>query len=163
MAIAFTTPIGTVGIEASQDGLRRVRLPGEDQDRQPVDPAQAGGVVADAASQLVEYLEGDRTEFELDLDWAYAGAEHRHVLEILRELAPFGTTVTYGELGRQAGVSDPREVGALMGRNPLPLVIPCHRVVAAEGLGGYGGGLELKRRLLELEGILPQRLDLGVL
>ena len=162
-AIAFTTPIGTVGIEASQDGLRRVRLPGDDPDPQPVDPAQATGVAGDAASQLVEYLQGHRKEFELELDWAYAGAEHRHVLEVLRELAPFGTTVTYGELGRRAGVSDPRDVGVLMGRNPLPLVVPCHRVIAADGLGGYGGGLELKRRLLELEGVLPQRLDLGVL
>ncbi len=121
----------------------------------------AAGAAAEAATQLTEYLAGDRTEFELELDWADVGAEHRHVLEVLCELAPFGTTVTYGELGRQAGVADPRDVGTLMGRNPLPLVVPCHRVVAADGLGGYGGGLELKRRLLELEGVLPPRLDLG--
>jgi methylated-DNA-[protein]-cysteine S-methyltransferase len=83
------------------------------------------------------------------------------VLETLREIAPYGTTVTYGELGRRAGVDDARDVGVLMARNPIPLVVPCHRVVAADGLGGYGGGLELKRRLLELEGVLPARLDLG--
>ena len=59
------------------------------------------------------------------------------------------------------GVDDPREVGVMMATNPLPLVVPCHRVVASDGLGGYGGGLDLKRRLLELEGVLPQRLDLG--
>ena len=108
-----------------------------------------------------EYLDGGRTEFEIDLDWAGVGSEHRHLLEVLCEVAPFGGTVTYGELGRHAGIEDPRDVGALMGRNPLPLVVPCHRVVAADGLGGYGGGLELKRRLLELEGVLPPRLDLG--
>ena len=86
---------------------------------------------------------------------------HRRVLETLCEIAPYGTTVTYGELGARAGVEDPRDVGVLMARNPLPLVVPCHRVVASDGLGGYGGGLELKRRLLELEGVLPPRLDLG--
>jgi methylated-DNA-[protein]-cysteine S-methyltransferase len=69
--------------------------------------------------------------------------------------------MTYGELGRRAGVDDPREVGVLMATNPLPLVVPCHRVVAADGLGGYGGGLRLKRLLLELEGALPPSLDLG--
>ncbi len=86
---------------------------------------------------------------------------HRRVLETLCEIAPYGTTVTYGELGARADVEDPRDVGVLMARNPLPLVVPCHRVVASDGLGGYGGGLELKRRLLELEGVLPPRLDLG--
>jgi methylated-DNA-[protein]-cysteine S-methyltransferase len=80
------------------------------------------------------------------------------VLEELLAAAPFGRTVTYGELGRRAGESDPRDVGQMMASNPLPLVVPCHRVVAADGLGGYGGGLGLKRRLLELEGVLPPRL-----
>jgi methylated-DNA-[protein]-cysteine S-methyltransferase len=55
-----------------------------------------------------------------------------------------------------------RDVGVMMARNPIPLVVPCHRVVASDGLGGYGGGLELKQRLLELEGILPARLDLDL-
>jgi methylated-DNA-[protein]-cysteine S-methyltransferase len=86
---------------------------------------------------------------------------HRHVLETLCAVAPYGVTVTYGELGRLAGVDDPRDVGVMMATNPLPLVVPCHRVVAADGLGGYGGGPELKRRLLELEGALPARLDFG--
>ena len=160
-AIVLATSIGTLGLEATQDGLRRVRLPGEDLIEPRASSGHAAGAAAEAATQLTEYLAGGRTEFELELDWADVGAEHRHVLEVLCELAPFGTTVTYGELGRQAGVADPRDVGTLMGRNPLPLVVPCHRVVAAEGLGGYGGGLELKRRLLELEGVLPPRLDLG--
>jgi methylated-DNA-[protein]-cysteine S-methyltransferase len=86
---------------------------------------------------------------------------HRHALETLSAVAPYGVTVTYGELGRLAGVDDPRDVGVMMATNPLPLIVPCHRVVAADGLGGYGGGLELKRRLLELEGALPARLDFG--
>ena len=161
-AIALETQIGTLGIEATEEGLHCVRLPSEN--RAP--RAVAGGgrsarIAGDAAAQLAEYFGGARTEFELELDWAGVGTDHRHLLEVLCEVAPFGATVTYGELGRHAGIDDPRDVGALMGRNPLPLVVPCHRVVAADGLGGYGGGLELKRRLLELEGVLPPRLDLG--
>ena len=160
-AIAFTTPFGTLGVEATEDGVRRVRLPGEGRFASADGSTTSATVAQDAAAQLTEYLGGDRHEFELELDWANVGSEHRHLLEVLCETAPFGVTVTYGELGRRAGIEDPRDVGTLMGRNPLPLVVPCHRVVAADGLGGYGGGLELKRRLLELEGVLPPRLDLG--
>jgi methylated-DNA-[protein]-cysteine S-methyltransferase len=119
---------------------------------------------AAAAVQLEEYARGDRESFDLPLDWRGVDATHSRVLETLAKIAPYGVTVTYGELGRQAGVDDPRDVGVLMATNPLPLVVPCHRVVAADGLGGYGGyggGIELKRRLLELENVLPPRLDLG--
>jgi methylated-DNA-[protein]-cysteine S-methyltransferase len=161
-AITLETRIGTIGIEATEEGLRRVRLPGENRAAPAVDGGgRSAEIAVDAAGQLAEYVEGERKEFDLDLDLAGVGTEHRHLLEVLREVAPYGATVTYGELGRQAGIEDPRDVGALMGRNPLPLVVPCHRVVAADGLGGFGGGLELKRRLLELEGVLPPRLDLG--
>jgi methylated-DNA-[protein]-cysteine S-methyltransferase len=160
-SFAIATPIGTLGIEASETGLRRVRLPGEHE----VD-SDGDGLAADnasmAAAQLAEYARGDRKEFELIFDWAGVDPNHRAVLEKLCEIAPYGTTVTYGELGASAGGVDPRDVGVMMAANPLPLVVPCHRVVASDGLGGYGGGLDLKRRLLELEGVLPQRLDLGV-
>lgn len=156
------TPFGVVGVEATDVGVRRVRLPGE----RPSEPSESdGGAAAElangAATLLVEYLRGGREELDFALDWTGVDAEHRRVLETLRELAPFGVTVTYGELGRSAGVDDPRDVGVMMARNPLPLAVPCHRVVASDGLGGYGGGLELKRALLELEGVLPARLDLG--
>ncbi len=161
-AIALETPIGTLGVEATEEGLQRVRLPGENGSvRDAEGVGRSAEIARDAAAQLTEYLGGGRTEFEIDLDWSGVGSEHRHLLEVLCEVAPFGGTVTYGELGRHAGIEDPRDVGTLMGRNPLPLVVPCHRVVAADGLGGYGGGLELKRHLLELEGVLPPRLDLG--
>jgi methylated-DNA-[protein]-cysteine S-methyltransferase len=160
-SVAFESPIGTVGVEATELGLRRVRLPGHG-----LTPAASGGRAATnaavAAGQIEEYLRGDRETFEIELDWGGVDAVHRRVLETLCEIAPFGRTVTYGELGRRGGVDDPRDVGVMMNRNPIPLVVPCHRVVASDGLGGYGGGLELKRRLLELEGVLPQRLDLDV-
>jgi methylated-DNA-[protein]-cysteine S-methyltransferase len=151
---AIETPLGTIGIEASDVGVRRVRLPG---DAVPDAPsrsgARAGSTLVTAAEQLAEYASGEREEFELELDWAGVDATHRRVLETLCQIAPFGTTVTYGELGRHAGVDDARDVGVLMARNPVPLVVPCHRVVAAGGPGSYGSyGVAYKRRLLELEG-----------
>jgi methylated-DNA-[protein]-cysteine S-methyltransferase len=154
------TRIGLLGVEATEDGIRRVRLPGGGELERGGDGAAATSA-ASAAAQLEEYARGEREEFELTLDWSDVEPEHRRVLETLCEIAPYGTTVTYGELGARAGVDDPRDVGVMMATNPLPLVVPCHRVVASDGLGGYGGGLDLKRRLLELEGVLPQRLDLG--
>ena len=160
---SIDTPVGTVGVEATGVGLRRVRLPAEG--AQPIaanGSERAGAYVSSATEQLGEYLTGTRVAFDIPLDWDGVDVTHRRVLETLCEIAPYGTTVTYGELGRRAGVDDPRDVGVMMARNPLPLVVPCHRVVASDGLGGYGGGLELKRRLLELEGVLPPRLELGV-
>ncbi len=161
-ATAVETPIGTIGIEATEAGIRRVRLPGEGR-TSPVEHGDgpAAQNVSEAATQVREYAEGEREDFEVVLDWDGVEPAHRRVLETLREIAPYGTTVTYGELGSTAGVEDPRDVGVFMARNPFPLVIPCHRVVASDGLGGFGGGLELKQRLLELEGVLPPRLDLG--
>jgi methylated-DNA-[protein]-cysteine S-methyltransferase len=161
-ALSIETSIGVLGVEATDAGVRRVRLPGGGAPTQPVAGAwPAARHAAAAAAQFEEYLGGEREQFDFALDWGGVDATHRRVLETLLEVAPFGATVTYGDLGRQAGVDDPRDVGVMMATNPLPLVVPCHRVVASDGLGGYGGGLELKRRLLELEGVLPPRLDLG--
>jgi len=159
---AVETPIGTIGIEATEVGIRRVQLPGEGR-TSPVEhgDGSAGENVSEAATQVRQYAQGEREHFEVALDWEGVEPAHRRVLETLREIAPYGTTVTYGELGSAAGVEDPRDVGVFMARNPFPLVIPCHRVVASDGLGGFGGGLELKKRLLELEGVRPPRLDLG--
>jgi methylated-DNA-[protein]-cysteine S-methyltransferase len=161
VSIVLETAIGAIGIEATDDGVRRVHLPGG-AGRIPVtgDAGPASDTADAAAAQLREYLRGERETFDLTLDWSDVDQLHRRVLETLCDAAPFGVTVTYGELGRRTGVDDPRDIGVMMSRNPLPLVVPCHRVVAADGLGGYGGGLDLKRRLLELEGILPPRLDL---
>ena len=161
-AILVETPLGTVGVEATEVGVRRVHLPdgGVPASKTP-GSGTAAATATDAAAQLEEYMRGERETFDVVFDWQGVEATHRRVLETLCEIAPYGTTVTYGELGARAGVEDPRDVGVLMARNPVPLVVPCHRVVASDGLGGYGGGLELKRRLLELEGALPPRLDLG--
>lgn len=159
-ALAVDTAFGVVGVEASEAGVRRVRLPGDAAPGGGSLPGQ--GVAAAAAAQIVQYASGKRKTFDVPLDWNGVETTHRHVLETLCEIAPYGRTVTYGELGRRAGVDDPRAIGGFMATNPLPLLVACHRVVASDGLGGFGGGIELKRRLLELEGVLPPRLDLDV-
>ena len=162
-ALSLEAAIGTVGLEATEAGLRRVRLPGNGEDGHGVEGDERAAANAEhAARQLGEYLCGTREAFQIPLDWSGVEGTHRRVLETLCAIAPFGKTVTDGELGERAGVDDPRDVGVMMARNPLPLVVPCHRVVAADGLGGYGGGIELKRTLLELEGVLPARLDLDL-
>ena len=156
------TPLGLFGVETTDEGVRRVRLPGSvDAGPPSTDGPVAAATAERAAAQLAEYARGEREAFDLPLDWEDVEPMHREVLETLRVVAPFGTTITYGALAERTGVDDPRDIGVVMSRNPLPLLVPCHRVVAADGLGGYGGGLELKRRLLELEGVLPPRLDLG--
>jgi len=105
----------------------------------------------EVARQLGEYLDGERSAFELPLR-ARGNEFDRRVWELIAGI-PYGQTTTYGELAREleAG-TDPRDVGAAVGRNPLSIVIPCHRVVGATGkLTGYAGGLDRKRALLEIE------------
>jgi methylated-DNA-[protein]-cysteine S-methyltransferase len=105
----------------------------------------------DVARQLGEYLTGDRTAFELPLK-ANGTDFDRRVWELIAEI-PYGQTTTYGDLARDLGAgTDPRDVGAAVGRNPLSIVIPCHRVIGSTGkLTGYAGGLERKRALLQIE------------
>ena len=105
----------------------------------------------DVARQLGEYLGGDRRVFELPLK--VKGTEFdRRVWELIAGV-PYGETTTYGDLARGLGAgTDPRDVGAAVGRNPLCIVIPCHRVIGSTGkLTGYAGGLDRKRTLLEIE------------
>ncbi len=148
------TPIGPLLLSGEGGALARIDFGGEP----PEDWRRDGGAFARARSQLAEYLAGRRTAFELEL--APHGTPFQlRVWEELQRI-PYGATVTYAELARRAGRPDaPRAVGHANGRNPLPIVVPCHRVVGSDGsLTGYGGGLETKRFLLELErGISARR------
>jgi methylated-DNA-[protein]-cysteine S-methyltransferase len=132
-----------------------------------LDAARTDPVVA----ELGEYLDGRRRAFEQPIDWRLTSGDQRTVLTALYESVSYGRTITYGELAVRSGAYPAadraahrglaaRRVGSIMGSNPVPVVVPCHRVLAADGLGGFGGGLAAKRWLLELEGALPPMLDL---
>jgi methylated-DNA-[protein]-cysteine S-methyltransferase len=107
------------------------------------------------ARQVGEYFEGRRRRFTVPLDWSLTDGFRRTVLQHLALHVGFGQTTSYGELAAEAGSPRAaRAVGGAMGSNPLPIVVPCHRVLAANGgLGGYGGGLHRKLHLLRLEGV----------
>ncbi len=176
MAVAHTVlpapaPIGALTIGVTEHGLALVVF-GADPDAATRAAARLGEpLVADpartapAARQLAEYLAGDRRVFELPMDWRLTSGSQRQVLQTLHDTVPFGATVTYGELaarsGLGAGYTAARGVGAIMGSNPLPVVVGCHRVLAADGLGGFGGGPATKEWLLALEGVLTATLDFG--
>lgn len=120
------------------------------------------GIAAEVGAQVGEYFEGRRRCFDVPIDWSAVQGFRLHVLRTLYEQVPFGCTVSYRELAELSGrPAAARTVGTIMGSNPVPLVVPCHRVVASGGgLGGYGPGIEAKRRLLVLEGVLsPSLLD----
>lgn len=115
-------------------------------------PTEAEALADEAAEQLAAYLTGRRCRFDLPLDLGRVSLFDRCVYAALRAV-PYGTVVSYGELATRAGrPGAARAVGSACGRNPLPVVIPCHRVVAGNGaLGGYSSGLRVKRFLLTLE------------
>lgn len=156
----FDSPIGLLRIASTERGLAWLGLP------RAAGRGFAGWLAAaapgarrersfaanrDAIRQVIEYLDGKRRHFDLPLDLRgtpFQRAVWAGLLEI-----PYGETRSYGELARAIGrPSAVRAVGLANGANPVPLVVPCHRVIAAGGrIGGYGGGLELKRRLLAME------------
>ncbi|WP_034516108.1 methylated-DNA--[protein]-cysteine S-methyltransferase [Actinomadura rifamycini] len=120
------------------------------------------GRTAPALEALRAYFAGGRETFGLPIDWRLTSDAHRAVLSTLYEAVPYGAVVTYGELGERSGTGlHAQVVGQVMGANPIPLIVPCHRVVASNGLGGYSGacGVEGKRWLLTLEGAVPATLD----
>lgn len=106
------------------------------------------------AEKMFKMIEGENVEFEEAIDLSRLTPFQRRVLEEVRRI-PRGETVTYGEVAMRAGrPKAARAVGNVLKRNPLPLIIPCHRVVGRRGIGGYTGGIELKLRLLKIEGAL---------
>ena len=147
------TGLGRLFLTASARGLVAIDLH-ESSARERL--SRSEGLVEDraglepAARQLEEYARGERHVFELELDLRGSEFELR-VWNALRAI-PWGRTRTYGEIARAIGEpGSARAVGRANGRNPLPIVVPCHRVVSEKGLGGYSGGLEWKQRLLALE------------
>jgi methylated-DNA-[protein]-cysteine S-methyltransferase len=147
--------VGALLVAATELGLARIYF---DPEGQEDELARIFGVrvlrspLDNVRRELDEYFDGSRTSFDLLLDLRVAPFP----AEVLRELAlvPYGSTSTYGTLAAKVGrPRAARAVGTVMNRNPIPIVLPCHRIVGANGsLTGYAGGLDVKRRLLELEG-----------
>ena len=144
--LSIPSPIGDLTLVASDRGLCAVDW-GSTRAKRPLD----NPVLRAAATQLDEYFAGTRRAFDLPLDLRGTLFQNR-TWSALAEI-PYGTTVSYGEQARRLGVPRAaRAVGAANGSNPLPIVLPCHRVIGADGaLTGYGGGLDVKRWLLAHE------------
>jgi methylated-DNA-[protein]-cysteine S-methyltransferase len=161
--VAWTTtdsPIGPLMLAATPAGLVSIHFGGEtdayvDDLAQKVSPRvlRAPARLDATRRQLDEYFVGDRRDFDLTLDWRLSKGFRNKVLHDLVEV-PYGHTVSYKELAERAGSpSASRAVGSAMATNPIPIVVPCHRVLRTGGdLGGYGGGLDAKVWLLHLEG-----------
>ncbi len=146
------TPVGAVVLAAREDGAL-THLQFAERFSPPETWRQETFPFEDVRRQLDDYFEGRRQTFQVPL--APRGTEfQRRVWGALRNI-PHGETITYGALARRVGKPGAaRAVGQANGANPIAIIIPCHRVVAAGGIGGYGGGLAIKRRLLALEGVL---------
>ena len=151
----FDTPVGTLRVVGDDSSIERIDLPNAA--ASPPDPRwreqrrSLPGPLREAKRQLLEYFGGARRDFDLPLSPA-GTAFQRQVWGELRRV-PYGETVSYGELARRIGrPTASRAVGAANGRNPLAIVVPCHRVIGADGsLTGYGGGLPVKEALLAHE------------
>ena len=165
--VAYTTldtPIGTLLLAATRRGLVRIVLPDQDEEEALTELATAVSPrvlqwparLDEARRELEQYFEGRRRRFELDLDHRlrHAGFQ-RQVLRAIERI-PFGSTLSYAQVAGRAGNARAcRAAGSALGRNPIPIVVPCHRVLRSSGaVGEYGGGPEMKRYLLELEGAI---------
>jgi methylated-DNA-[protein]-cysteine S-methyltransferase len=151
------SPIGDLLTVGDGDSLNRLHMLGS-RKRVELNPAwqRDDDAFDDVRSQLGEYFAGERREFDLPLDMVGNPFELR-VWEELQTI-PYGETASYGQIAQRIGnPGAPRAVGLANGRNPIAVIVPCHRVIGADGsLTGYGGGLERKRLLLDLEaGVLP--------
>ena len=151
-AITYDSPLGQLTLIGDERALHELRFPGRGA------PAPSGGddqvppaPLRAAIDQLDAYFAGELQQFELQL--ALDGTPfQRRVWDALRAI-PYGTTTTYGALARELGTAEPRAIGGAVGRTPVPIIVPCHRVIGADGsLTGYGGGLDRKRTLLAFEG-----------
>ena len=156
------SPFGPLLVAATDRGLVRLAYPGEEDvaqelaDRLTPRLLEAPGRLEGVRRELGEYFEGRRRAFDVPVDWTLVrGAFARRVLRATARI-PFGATRTYTEVARRAGSPRAsRAAGNALGSNPIPIVVPCHRVIhAGGGLGGYTGGLDRKERLLRIEGAL---------
>lgn len=153
----YESPIGPLTVIGGSSGLRGLFFPGQARNLRESDHQHER--LGDVIGQLGEYFAGERQGFELKLDihgTPFQSGVWRELLTI-----PYGTTTSYGDISNRVGrPGEAREVGWAVGRTPVPIIVPCHRVVAADGaLTGYGGGLDRKQVLLDLESRVASGLD----
>jgi len=157
------TPVGPLGVATTDAGLVKVALhPDEEPFLEELSTHVSPRILErpakldDVRRQLDEYFDGKRTTFSLQIDWQLSHGFRRMVLEALFSQVHFGQVVSYGELANRVGhPKASRAVGTAMATNPVPIVVPCHRVLQAGGrVGNYGGGPAMKRQLLTHEGAL---------
>jgi methylated-DNA-[protein]-cysteine S-methyltransferase len=161
------SPFGPLLLAQTKKGLVRVGLPNQDQDELLVDlAARISPRVLEAPAELDAvrreldlYFEGKLERFDLPLDWSLSDGFRLRVQRAINRI-PYGQTRSYTEVATKAGNERAvRAAGTACGSNPIPLVVPCHRVLRTGGaLGGYGGGLPMKRALLEMEGVLEPKI-----
>jgi methylated-DNA-[protein]-cysteine S-methyltransferase len=161
----FDSPVGRLLLAATPRGLVRITYPVEtpetvlEQLAESVSPRilESPAKLDDVRRELDRYFEGELHDFDVPLDWQLTRGFYRKVLRATARI-PYGQTRSYSEMAKRAG--SPRAVratGTALGSNPLPIIVPCHRVLRSGGaLGGYGGGLDVKQTLLELEGALAE-------
>ena len=144
------TPLGTLQIEASERGLCSIWLPSRAANKGPI--SGKNSIITRAKQELSAYFLGDLTTFSVPLDWQ--GTRFQKSVWQALLAVPYGKTVTYGDIARAIGrPRASRPVGGAVGKNPLPIIVPCHRVIGSDrSLTGFAGGLDTKIRLLELEG-----------
>jgi methylated-DNA-[protein]-cysteine S-methyltransferase len=147
------TPIGLLLLAGDREAIRFIRFPkkGKTQKPEPDWQESSSGAVREAVKQLREYFAGHRTEFDLPV--SPDGTTFQRAVWRQLQNIPYGQTISYGELARRVGnPKASRAVGGANHANPIPIVIPCHRVIGANGkLTGFGGGLPIKEALLALE------------
>ncbi|MFQ5738840.1 MAG: methylated-DNA--[protein]-cysteine S-methyltransferase [Acidobacteriota bacterium] len=145
------SPLGPLGLARTGLGLSRIRFLKEKNPQPPPSWTRDDGAFSDATVQLRDFFSGKLRAFSLPL--APRGTAFQMRVWNQLKAIPYGQTISYGQLAQLVGKpSASRAVGAANGRNPLPIVIPCHRVIGSDGsLTGYGGGVEIKKTLLELE------------
>jgi methylated-DNA-[protein]-cysteine S-methyltransferase len=166
--VAYTTtdsPFGPLLLAKTQRGLVRVGLPNQKPEALLLDLSErVSPRVLESPAELDEvrrelelYFEGELDHFDLPLDWSLSAGFRQRVLRAINHI-PYGQTRSYTEMARKAGNERAvRAAGTACGTNPIPLVVPCHRVLRSGGaLGGYGGGVPMKEALLELEGVLEK-------
>lgn len=148
--VRLRTPVGLVLVAGDERAVQHVRFEGA-RPTAPLPGSRPAGALRDAVGQLEAYFRRELTDFTVPIAPAGTAFQQR-VWGELRKV-PYGTTVAYGELARRIGQpSASRAVGAANGANPIPIIIPCHRAIGADGsLTGFGGGIEAKRTLLRLE------------